>query len=227
MTPESPNMPARDIDALLDLDGIAEHPFVTSWVAGSLSRDDVRAFAPQLFVQLDRWPRYVSAAHSITRDARVRRVLADSLDLIEPAGASAADLWLQTCSALGLFSDSVRQADVTVATDACINDLFYLCGHTTLTAVTALYVVACQVRDLCRATRSGLSQYGLASGPGATFFDVIGYSAEMQAKRLRAALESLALVEDNAALIEAQDAAITAAAAFAGICDEAAATVAG
>jgi len=223
MTLDQHNAP-RDIDALLDITPLTQHPFVTAWVDGSLSRDDVRTFAPQLFVQLDRWPRYISTAHAITDDAAIRRVLADALEFVEPAGASAADLWLQTCSSLGLFSDSVRRAELTEATDHCVNDCFYLCGHTTLTAVTALYVVASQVRDLCRETRSGLAQYGLASGPGATFFDVIGYSAEMQAKRLRSMLEALVPVEDTTAIAEAQEAAQTAAAAFLTICDEAATT---
>ncbi|MBC7645395.1 MAG: hypothetical protein H7123_09715 [Thermoleophilia bacterium] len=219
-----PHNAPRNIDVLLEVTPLIQHSFVTAWVDGSLSRDDVRTFAPQLFVHLDRWPRYISTAHAITGDAEIRRVLSTALEFVEPAGASAADLWLQTCSALGLFSDSVRRAELTDATDHCVNDCFYLCGHTTLSAVTALYVVACQVRDLCRETRSGLAQYGLASGPGATFFDVIGYSAEMQAKRLRTTLESLIPLEDTAAIAEAQEAARTAAAAFITICDEAATT---
>lgn len=199
--------------------GLESHPFVTAWIAGELSRDELRAFAPQFYALVDAWPRIVSSTHSITPDPAVRRQLVRVLQALDAAPPTAADLWLQTCSALGLFSDTVRAAEPSHATEACINDFTYLASHTPTSGVTALIVLARELRMLCRRVRPGLIHAGLETGPGATFFDVVSYTAEIQERTLTSALALEA--RDEHATAEIADAARTSSIALRGMFDSA------
>lgn len=176
------------IDRAATQHAFEQHPALASWAHGSIDRESIRAFAPQLYMLLDVWPRMVSAAHAISEDRAVRRELVAALQALEGANPSPAERWLQTCAALGLFSDTVRAAAPSEATEACINDLTYLAGSSSSAAIASLMMFARNVRILCRSAQQGSSTLGLSDGPGAAFFDDVSYTAEVQERGLRSAL---------------------------------------
>lgn len=156
---------------------------------GQLTRDELRAFAAQYFHLVDALPRFVSTVHSVTADPTVRRVLINVLVPLELKPPSVAELWLQTCAALGLFSDSVRSGEPTTSTAACLGDFEYLCQAGTVQGLAALYAWMRRLPVVCRTEKRALAEhYHLDSGPGIQFFDVVSLQAESHARALRDAL---------------------------------------
>jgi pyrroloquinoline-quinone synthase len=204
----------EQIDARLASSDPATQPLLAGLAQGRLSRDEVRAFASQYFHLVDALPRFVSTVHSVTvDDAHIRRTLLNILVPLELNPPSASDLWLQTCAALGLFSDSVRSGQPTTATVACLGDFEYLCQAGTVQGVAALYAWMSRLPRVCRLEKAALAEhYDLSSGPGVQFFDVIGFQAESHARALRSTLSQLLERHPEAqfAAVDAVHSAITA-----------------
>jgi pyrroloquinoline-quinone synthase len=181
------------IDELRSENDPAQTPLMRAMANGELSRDEVRAFAGQYFQLVDALPRFVSTVHSVTRNhPAIRRSLLNMLVPMELNPPSIADLWLQTCAALGLFSDTVRKAEPNVATSVCLDDFEYLCQAGCAQGLAALYAWITRLPRSTRTMQSALAaHYDLASGPGVQFFEVVGFQAESHARALRASLTAL------------------------------------
>lgn len=181
------------IDDMLTSHHPAAQTLMVALSEGRLSRDDLRAFATQYFHLIDALPRFVSTVHSVTtQHPTIRRTLLNVLMPLELKPPSIAELWLQTCAALGLFSDSVRASEPTHSTAACLSDFEYLCQSGSAPGLAALYAWMARLPQVCRAEKQALAQhYDLGAGPGVQFFDVVGFQAESHARAIRGALETL------------------------------------
>ena len=183
----------EQIDELRSANDPAETPLLRAMSAGELSRDEVRAFAAQYFQLVDALPRFVSTVHSVTRNhPAIRRSLLNMLVPMELNPPSIADLWLQTCAALGLFSDTVRKSEPNVATSVCLDDFEYLCQSGCAQGLAALYAWITRLPQSTRTMQRALAEhYDLTSGPGVQFFEVVGFQSESHARALRAAIVAL------------------------------------
>ncbi len=183
----------EQIDELRAANCPSDTPLLRAMAAGELSRDEVRAFAAQYFQLVDALPRFVSTVHSVTIDhPTIRRSLLNMLVPMELHPPSIADLWLQTCAALGLFSDTVRRGETNVATSVCLDDFAYLCQSGCAQGLAALYAWVSRLPNSTRTMQHALAaHYDLGSGPGIQFFEVVGFQAESHARALRGALEAL------------------------------------
>ncbi|MCW2926552.1 MAG: Pyrroloquinoline quinone [Thermoleophilia bacterium] len=183
----------EQIDAMLAQRDPAQQHVLVSMSEGRLSRDEVRALAAQYFHLIDALPRFVSTVHAVTiAHPAIRRTLLNVLMPLELHPPSVADLWLQTCAALGLFSDSVRKGEPTSATIACLSDFEYLCQAGTAQGLAALYAWMTRLPQVCRIEQQAFAaHYDLKSGPGVHFFEVVGFQAESHARELRTALVAL------------------------------------
>lgn len=183
----------NEIDEMLTSHDPAQQVLMVALAEGRLSRDELRVFASQYFHLIDALPRFVSTVHSVTtQHPAIRRTLLNVLVPLELKPPSIAELWLQTCAALGLFSDSVRTSEPTHATSACLSDFEYLCQSGSAQGLAALYAWMVRLPLVCRAQKASLAEhYDLMSGPGVQFFDVVGFQAESHARSLRGALEAL------------------------------------
>lgn len=183
----------EQIDQFLAAHDPSDQDVLVAMAAGSLSRDEVRAFATQYFHLVDALPRFVSTVHSVTiAHPEIRRTLLNLLVPLELHPPSIADLWLQTCAALGLFSDSVRSSEPTASTVACLSDFDYLCNEGTAQGLAALYAWIGRLPRVCRIEQAALAEhYGLQGGPGVQFFEVVGFQAESHVRALRVALAEL------------------------------------
>lgn len=183
----------EQIDALLRDTDPSRQDVLVAMSQGALSRDEVRAFASQYFHLVDALPRFVSTVHSVTLDhPAIRRTLLNVLVPLELNPPSIADLWLQTCASIGLFSDSVRSGAPTASTAACLGDFDYLCREGTAQGLAALYAWMSRLPRVCRIEQAAMAEhYDLAGGPGVQFFEVVGFQAESHARALRVALAEL------------------------------------
>lgn len=180
------------IDEVISASDPTKDPLLSAMAAGRLSRDELRAFASQYFHLVDALPRFVSTVHSVSPDVGIRRALLNVLVPLELTPPSIGDLWLQTCAALGLFSDTVRSGQPTASTSACLSDYEYLCGEGSAQGVAALYAWMSRLPVVCRIEQGALAaHYDLSSGPGIQFFDVVGFQAASHARTLRSALTTL------------------------------------
>lgn len=181
------------IDALLVETDPSRQDVLIAMSEGRLSRDEVRAFASQYYHLVDALPRFVSTVHSVTiAHPAIRRTLLNILVPLELHPPSIADLWLQTCASLGLFSDTVKYGEPTTSTAACLGDFDYLCQNGTAQGLAALYAWMSRLPRVCRIEQAALAQhYDLTAGPGVQFFEVVGFQAESHARALRAALDEL------------------------------------
>ncbi len=204
----------EQIDAFLADRDPSQQPVLAAIAAGDLSRDELRAFATQYFHLVDALPRFVTAVHSVTIDhPGIRRTLLNVVVPMEMRPPSIADLWLQTCAAIGLFSDTVRSGDPAVSTSACLGDFDYLCHSGTAQGLAALYAWMTRLPQACRIQQRALAEhYDLANGPGVEYFEVVGFQAQSHARALRGALATLLeqYPEAGAAAIESATAAVIA-----------------
>jgi pyrroloquinoline quinone (PQQ) biosynthesis protein C len=202
------------LEQMLSQSGLREHPFLLSWSAGELSNEELRAFASQQYHILDSLPRCVSAVHAGTADIAVRRELVKLLTILEAPESGPAELWLRTCAALGLFSDSVRNAPPTVPTAEAIGVLRSLAETDAVEGLAALVAAFRVLPSACQLQRDGLvAHYGLQGGPGLAFFEVFGYQASAHANTLGQLLRSV-VADDSDAARAAHDAALAATAAL-------------
>ena len=201
------------IDEVVAARELQDHPFMLAWSGGDLSRDDLRAFAGQFFHLVDALPRCVSRIHASTADVRLRRPLVGILTALDGQPPTPADLWLQTCASLGLFSDSVRSAPIAAGAEQCLFALSRVASSGPVEGLAALYALLRGMPVICRLQREALNaHYGMHGGPGLAFFDSFGYQADAHTRTLR---ELLTLtIDSEAATFAAQSAANEALDAF-------------
>jgi pyrroloquinoline-quinone synthase len=205
------------IDEAIVASNPAAEPLLHGLREGKLTRDDLRTFATQYFHLVDSLPRFVSTVHSVSMDANIRRTLLNVLVPLESSPPSISDLWLQTCAALGLFSDSVRASEPTASTAACLGDFEYLCHSGSVEGVAALYAWMSRMPHVYRVEQAALAEhYDLASGPGVQFFEAMSFQAHSHSRALRAALTVL-LDQHPEAHANAMDAASSAITAVKGL----------
>lgn len=186
------------IDAEVAASSVASTPFIQAWLAGELNRDDLRTFAAQYYHQVAAFPRYVSRLHSVCESVDTRRTLLEILTAAEGSSPTLADMWLRTCAALGLFSDTVRASTPSAGTASCISVFRELCGQGEVAGLAALYSCTTQLPQLCRGMRDALEHhYGMNPGPGLQFFELREYAGSQHAKLLRNTLEQAIGNEDD------------------------------
>lgn len=183
----------EEIDALRAANDPADLPLLQAMASGDLTRDELRAFAAQYFQLVDALPRFVSTVHSVTiSHPEIRRTLLNLLVPLELKPPSIADLWLQTCASLGLFSDTIRRAEPNVSTSVCLADFEYLCRSGCAQGLAALYSWISRLPRSCRVMQQSLAEhYDLTGGPGVQYFEVVGFQAESHVRSLRACLVAL------------------------------------
>ena len=202
------------LEQMLSQSGLRDHPFLLAWSAGELSSDELRAFAGQQYHILDALPRCISAIHSATGDIAIRRELVKLLSTLEAAESGPAELWLRTCAALGLFSDSVRKAPPTMATATAVGVLRSMAETDIVEGLAALIAAFRVLPSACQLQRDGLTaHYGLQGGPGLAFFEVFGYQASAHATTLGQLLRTV-VGNDTDAAHAAHEAALATTAAL-------------
>ena len=162
-----------EIDSIIEMKSLLKHPFYQAWTMGTLTREDLAAYAQQYYKQESRFPRYVSAVHSNCPDLKVRQVLLENLTHEESGPENHPELWLRFAGAVGADRGSVEAAEMNAGTKRCIDVFDRLSRGDWRTGLAALYAYEAQQPVVAKTKIEGLkTKYGLDSNDALGFFQV-------------------------------------------------------
>lgn len=161
------------IERMIDERHLLTHPFYTKWVAGTLPGEALRDYARQYYAFESSFPRFLSALHSRSDRADVRRALLENLWDEEHGEANHAELWLRFAEGLGVAREDVAAASWNPASESLVETYRRACFEDPVPAgVAAIYAYERQVPAVAQAKIEGLARhYGIESGPALAFFE--------------------------------------------------------
>ena len=163
----------NSLDRLVASRSILRHPFYVAWEQGTLTRDQLAAYARVYYPHVRAFPGYLRAAIAGADDPAVRAELeanlADELSNPRPH----AELWLDFAAALGLDLRAVEEAEPAPAAAAAVDTFERLASRDAASALAALYAYESQQPEVSQAKRTGLRErYGVRDAAALAYFDV-------------------------------------------------------
>ena len=162
-------------NAILDELHLLKTPFYQAWMAGSLSREELKDYAQQYNFHVDSFPRYLSAIHSNCLDAAQRRNILDNLNDEEGVGSGAPhpELWLQFAEGLGVTRKEVKAATPRPAIQNVMDTFFKHARSSYHEGLGALYAYEAQVPEIAHSKIEGLKRnYAISDEKTLKFFEV-------------------------------------------------------
>ena len=163
----------NSLDRLVASRSILRHPFYVAWEQGTLTRDQLAAYARIYYPHVRAFPGYLRAAIAGADDPAVRAELeanlADELSNPRPH----AELWLDFAAALGLDRRAVEEAEPAPAATAAVDAFERLASRDAASALAALYAYESQQPEVSQAKQAGLRErYGVRDAAALAYFDV-------------------------------------------------------
>ena len=162
----------NEIDERIRARRLLDHPFYTSWVAGTLPVEAMQEYARQYYAFESSFPRVLSALHSRSERPEVRQALLDNLWDEEHGEVNHAELWLRFGEGIGADRATIRAADRHEATQALVETYRELTMEAPLAAgVAAVYAYEAQVPEVAAEKLNGLRErYGVEDPRTLAFF---------------------------------------------------------
>lgn len=154
---------------------LLKHPFYNAWMQGTLKVETLQDYAKQYYYHVDRFPRYISAIHSLCEDTGQRRELLDNLNEEEGIayGVSHPDLWLNFAEGLGVSKKDVLAASPGKAIEKVVEIFFHYSRRSYHEGLGALYAYESQVPEIAESKLEGLqARYGIEDKKTLAFFEV-------------------------------------------------------
>jgi pyrroloquinoline-quinone synthase len=187
------------LEAMIEERHLLTHPFYTKWVAGTLPREALHDYARQYYAFESEFPRFLSAIHSRSEGADVRRALLQNLWDEEHGPENHAELWLRFAEAVGVGRDEVREAPPNPATRRLV-ETYREATTSVVGGVAAIHAYEAQVPRVARAKIDGLrDHYGVADGDGLRFWEVHESLDVEHSEAERGILEDLAASDPGSA----------------------------
>lgn len=161
--------------AIFDELHLLKTPFYQAWMAGDLTREELKDYAQQYYHHVASFPRYLGAIHSNCADAVQRRDILDNLNDEEGVGydASHPELWLQFAEGLGTTRTEVQAAKPRAAIQNVIDTFFKYARSSYHEGLGALYVYEAQVPEIAHSKIEGLKKnYAVTDEKTLKFFEV-------------------------------------------------------
>jgi pyrroloquinoline-quinone synthase len=190
--PVSPNAFQSELDARIERHKMLTHPFHQAWIAGKLTREQLRAYATEYFHLVAAFPTFLSALHCRLDDGSLRRAVLRNLADEEVEGRAHSDMWLDFAEGLGLSASQVRLSQPGLAVRHLI-ECFYRSASQDppVQVLAAIYAYDSQVpRTSVERARALLRHYG-ADERTCGFFVLHSYADALHAKVWRAELTRL------------------------------------
>lgn len=163
----------KPIDAAIAELSLLKHPFYQAWSAGTLTQDDLRAYAKEYYHLEKNFPRLVSRVHSNTLDPETRRALVENLADEETGPENHRELWLRFAEGLGLSRAEVIDSEPSPKTRAVFESLLSLCSGDPVDGLAALYAYESQLPAVSDSKIAGLKAfYGFSEARALGFFEV-------------------------------------------------------
>ncbi len=191
----------REIDRL----HLLKHPFYQAWMQGELSVGTLQDYAAQYAHHVDRFPRYLSAIHSLCESPLERKMLLENLNDEEGTahGVSHPELWMQFAKGLGATPAAPRAAIQKVS-----QTFFRLARKSYHEGLGALFAYEAQVPEVAASKIQGLvERYGIQDAATLEFFQVHRQADVAHRESIAQVLETLPAPQYEEAKTAAREAA--------------------
>lgn len=182
-----------DVDAVIAGRRMLAHPFYQRWLAGELTRDDLRRYAAQYFRFEAAFPGYLCQVLAKLDSAADRRVLLQNLVDEEGGPQTHLELFVRFASALGLQRDDLERTPVTESTHALLETFDQATRHgSAAEGLVTLYAYESQAAEVAASkTASLMASYDIAPGDGTAFWEVHAEADQLHGAWERELLERL------------------------------------
>jgi pyrroloquinoline-quinone synthase len=182
-----------EVDAVIAGRRMLAHPFYQRWLAGELTRDDLRRYAAQYFRFEAAFPGYLCQVLAKLDTAADRRVLLQNLVDEEGGPQTHLELFVRFANALGLTRDELEATPVTESTQALLETFDQATRHgSAAEGLVALYAYESQAAEVAASkTASLMASYSIAPGDGTAFWEVHAEADELHGAWERELLERL------------------------------------
>lgn len=192
------------------------HPFYQAWSAGTLTRDDLRAYAGDYYHHVAAFPTHLASLYSRLPESDLRRAVVTNLADEEgldgnPASRSHGELWLDFAEGMGAAREDARKEEPIAAVAELITHFRRVAREgSTAEALAAFYAYESQVPRVAKEKARGLRERYGADTKSCGYFTLHTTADVLHASVWR---EQLSQVVDNdeaaqeRALIAAENAA--------------------
>lgn len=187
------------------------HPYYQAWSAGTLTREDLAAYAADYYHHVAAFPAYLSAFHSRLADGEMRRAVLRNLADEEIEGIAHSDLWLDFAAGMGADRDEVRSHQPIAEVGEAVAWFKQVAANASRAeALAAFYAYESQVPRVAAEKSKGLQERYGADRKTCAYFDLHKY-ADVEHSRVWGDLLEQELTEHpeqrDAALASAEQAA--------------------
>ena len=161
------------LDRRIDSRSLLTHAFYQAWQAGTLSREDLRAYARQYYFFEANFPRFLSSIHSRCPQREVRQTILDNLWDEEHGENNHRAMWLAFCRGLGLAEAQVVASSIHPKTQQLLDAYSNICGGASFQeGLAAVYAYEAQVPAISLEKIRGLVEnYGFQKDESLQFFE--------------------------------------------------------
>jgi pyrroloquinoline-quinone synthase len=161
----------EQLDRAVERYRLLSHPFYRAWQAGTLSRDDLRAYAQQYWHQVDAFPGYLSAVAGRLPEGEPKRIVLDNH--ADEVDQDHRGMWLRFAEALGASEREVRSSAPQPETRGCVAAF----SESASTAPPAfalgmIYGYESQTPEVATSKVAGLRDHYGMDGPGVAYFEL-------------------------------------------------------
>lgn len=153
------------------------HPYYQAWSAGTLTREDLAAYASDYYHHVAAFPAYLSAFHSRLEDGELRRSVLRNLADEEISGVAHSDLWLNFAQGLGADREQVRSSQpIEQVLEAVAWFRGIASNGSRAEALAAFYAYESQVPRVAAEKSKGLKERYGADRKTCAYFDLHKYA---------------------------------------------------
>jgi pyrroloquinoline-quinone synthase len=153
------------------------HPYYQAWSAGTLTREDLSAYAGDYYHHVAAFPTYLSALHARLEDGEMRRALLRNLADEEIEGRAHSELWLDFAEGMGADRDAVRTSPPMEAVSEAVTWFRNVAATgSRAEALAAFYAYESQVPRVAEAKSKGLKERYAADRKTCGYFDLHKYA---------------------------------------------------
>lgn len=153
------------------------HPYYKAWSAGTLTREDLAAYASDYYHHVAAFPSYLSAFHARLADGEMRRAVLRNLADEEISGRAHSDLWLDFAEGMGAEAMNVRTSQpIAEVEDAMAWFRSVAAQGSRAEALAAFYAYESQVPRVAEEKSKGLKERYGADRKTCGYFDLHKYA---------------------------------------------------
>ncbi|MEO6948180.1 MAG: CADD family putative folate metabolism protein [Ginsengibacter sp.] len=162
------------LDAIINERHMLKHPFYVMWNNGELSREMLKEYAQEYYLQVYNFPTYVSATHANCDDFEVRQMLLENLYEEENGPDNHPELWRRFADSLGVQRSEIKERNYLPQTKESVNTLKQLSASSNAyEGIAALYAYESQIPEVSTTKIEGLKKnYNLDTPDALVFFEV-------------------------------------------------------